>query len=281
MSIARSSFHAKRQAKQQALEDAQAKAADKAAAAAEAVRVQPAIAQQPMPAPVKTAAQRNRVRRQAAKEGVTGTALRGDLTQYEQHLAKLHQDRLRLKQVQSTAAKAELKKTLVGEYDAYLDGVLLADAGAPDDVLTTLLVWNIDAANYPRALELAAYAFQHKLEAGDQFKRTLGTIVAEEFAEAALDALAAGQEPMTPDLEVLAKAAALTANQDMPDEVRAKLLLAQGRAVLRPASDDAPPPADVLRGAVDNLKQAIALHSSCGGKKDLERAERFLKKLAG
>ena len=72
----------------------------------------------------------------------------------------------------------------------------------------------------------------------------------------------------------------LTAEQDMPDEVRAKLYLALGRAVLATGPDDAPPPAMQLEAGVAHLKRAIDLHSSCGGKKDLERAERLLKKHA-
>lgn len=282
MSIARRSFEAKAAAHRRARAAAEAEVARKAAAAAEPARVQPAIATAVMPAPVQTPAQRTRVRKQTTVEQADGSALRGDLTQYEQHLAKLQQDRLRLKQVQSKAAKSQIKRELVAEYDAYLDGVLAADTGSPDEVLTTLLVWNIDAGRFERALELAAYAFRHGLETADRFRRTLGTLVAEEIAEAALDALAAGDAVDRVPVDVLARTAELVTGQDMPDEVRAKLFLALGRSVLADAGDagDAPG-AESLSHAVDWLQQAIALHAGCGGKKDLERAQRLLKKQAG
>ncbi|RBD34849.1 terminase, partial [Xanthomonas oryzae pv. oryzae] len=36
----------------------------------------------------------------------------------------------------------------------------------------------------------------------------------------------------------------------------------------------------IVAAAVADLQRAIALHGSCGGKKDLERAERLLKKFS-
>jgi predicted RNase H-like HicB family nuclease len=38
---------------------------------------------------------------------------------------------------------------------------------------------------------------------------------------------------------------------------------------------------ETLKAARDNLTRAIELHTSCGGKKDLERVDRLLKKHAG
>lgn len=204
-----------------------------------------------------------------------GDETRPDATVYEQFLAKLHQDRLRLKQVQSNEAKAALKAELVPEYAAYVEGVLAADAGAPDEVITTVMVWAIDASMYRSALDLAAYVLKHKLAMPDRFERTTGCLVAEEIAEGAKKALDAGEEF---PIDVLEQATDLTAAEDMPDEVRAKLYLMRGRAVIRNVNDDAPPPVDVLEAAVAHLKRAIELHGACGGKKDLERAERLLKK---
>ena len=54
-------------------------------------------------------------------------------TVYEQQLAQLLQDRLRLKQVQSTQAKAELKRQLLGAYADYVSGVLYGGNVAQDD----------------------------------------------------------------------------------------------------------------------------------------------------
>lgn len=195
---------------------------------------------------------------------------------YEVQMAELHSDRLHLKQVQSEEGKAELKRQLLPKYDPYLDGVLLADAGAVDEIVTNAMVWHIDAGSYERGLQLAAYVLKHGLTMPDRFKRTTGCLVAEEIAEAGLKAQRGG-EPF--DLGVIAQAIELTAGQDMPDEVRAKLLLVQGRGLMATIGDE-PKPAEHLAVlvAVQSLRRAIELHSACGGKKDLERAERVLKK---
>jgi len=64
----------------------------------------------------------------------------------------------------------------------------------------------------------------------------------------------------------------------MPDEARAKLYLATGRAMLAGIDADEPGQPGQIQAGIDLLKRAIDLHSSCGGKKDLESAERLLKK---
>lgn len=73
----------------------------------------------------------------------------------------------------------------------------------------------------------------------------------------------------------------LTDEQDMPDEARAKLVLALGRATLEDIDDVRLGQPGQLEAGINLLKRAIELHSSCGGKKDLERAERLLKKHTG
>jgi len=195
---------------------------------------------------------------------------------YEQQLAELHGDRLRLKLIQSEEGKAELKRQLLPKYDPYLDGVLQSDRGAQDEIVTNAMVWHIDAGSYTRGLQLADYVLRHDLKLPDRFKRTLGCLVAEEIAEAAFKVQRGGE---LFDLSVVAQAIELTAEQDMPDEVRAKLQLVQGRGLMatvgdEPASEDQP----AVTTAVASLRRAIELHSACGGKKDLERAERVLKK---
>lgn len=194
---------------------------------------------------------------------------------YEQMLLQLANDRGRLKQIQSTEGKAKLKADLLPAYDSYIEGVLEAGRGAADEVITTVMLWNIDAGRYPEALRVAAYALQHDLPMPDRFERTTGCLVAEEVAEAALVALRTRTEF---DAAVIDQAIALTDGQDMPDQVRAKLLLARGRWVLRSANDENPPTEQQLIIAVESLKRALTLHEACGGKKDLEHAERFLKK---
>lgn len=197
-------------------------------------------------------------------------------TAYELQLAQLAQDRARLKQIQSAQNKADLKRQLLPAYQPYVDGVLAAGRGAQDEVLTTIMVWRIDAGDYAGALEIAAYVLQHNLIMPDRFARTTGCLIAEEVAEAALKALKAGE---TFDVEIISRAGSLTKDQDMPDEARAKLHLAYGRAVMVGLDEQDPDAGDLMRAAI-NLRRAIDLHSNCGAKKDLERAERLLKKHA-
>lgn len=201
-------------------------------------------------------------------------------TAYEQQLAQLAQHRLRLKQVQSTQGKAALKVQLLPEYVPYVQGVLAAGNGAQDEVLTTVMLWRVDAADYPGALEVAEYVIKHNLKMPDRFERTTGTLIAEEIAEAALKAFKAGDSF---DLSILRQAERITAEQDMPDQARAKLHLAMGKALAAKVTDDDPAGMDIgwLAGAKEHLAKAIDLHSNCGGKKDLERVDRLLKKHAG
>lgn len=204
------------------------------------------------------------------QQGMTGA------NAYELQLAQLAQDRLRLKQIQSGEGKARLKQQLLPAYVPYVEGVLAAGRGAQDEVLTTVMVWRIDAGDYAGALDIAAYVLEHNLVMPDRFARTTGCLIAEEIAEAALKAQRAGE---LFDAQILARAGELTREQDMPDEARAKLHLAYARAVLEPV-DEASPDLDRLQAGIANLRRAIELHGSCGAKKDLERAERLLKKYA-
>lgn len=199
---------------------------------------------------------------------------------YELHLAQLLQDKLRLKQVQSNEGKAQLKAELLPTYVPYVEGVLAAGNGAQDEVLTTVMVWRIDAGDFAGALAIAAYVLTHKMDMPDRFERSTGCLIAEEVAEAALKAQKAGSNF---DLAILTATEALTRDQDMPDQARAKLHLALGKALAVQFADDAPVGTDTapLEQAKQHLARAIDLHTSCGGKKDLERVERLLKKHAG
>ncbi|MCQ4319733.1 phage terminase small subunit [Stutzerimonas stutzeri] len=223
-------------------------------------------------------AQRNQLRKRAALQAAEVAPERSmaGATAYEQQLLQLNQDRLRLKQVQSEQGKAELKRSLIPAYQPYIEGVLAAGNGAQDDVLTTLMVWNIDAGDYAAALNIGRYVLEHNLKMPDRFERTTGCLLAEEVANAALKQQKAGA-PF--DRCVLTLAVDITAAHDMPDQARAKLHLALGKAYLAEL-DEAAPNAEGLEQARAHLVSAIDLHSNCGGKKDLERVERLLKKHA-
>lgn len=198
-------------------------------------------------------------------------------TAYEHQLNQLLQDRLRLKQVQSNQGKAELKRQLLPDYIPYVQGVLEGGKGAQDEVLTTIMVWRIDAEDFNGALDIADYVLKHKLIMPDRFERTTGCLVAEEIATVALKALKVGESF---ELAILQRTAELTDAEDMPDQARAKLFLAMGRATLEGVNDERPGQPGQVQVGIDLLKKAIDLHDACGGKKDLERAERLLNKIA-
>lgn len=184
---------------------------------------------------------------------------------YELMLAKLAEDRRRLKGVQSIEKKAEVKRQLLPEYQPWIEGVLKGDSGQQDDVFMTALIWTIDVGDIEAALPLAAYAIEHKLVLPDQYQRTTACLIAEETADIALKGA-----PVTPTL--LLTVAGLTVGEDMPDEVRAKLHKAIGYAQRE---------AGQLLDAKANLERALALHDKVGVKKDIERLETAFKHSAG
>jgi hypothetical protein len=198
-------------------------------------------------------------------------------TAYEHQLNQLLQDRLRLKAIQSNEGKAALKAQLLPEYIPYVEGVLTAGNGAQDDVMTTVMVWRVDVEDYSGALDIADYVLKHKLIMPDRFERTTGCLVAEEIATAALKAQKANGSF---DLSILHRTVELTDAEDMPDQARAKLYLATGRATLDGITAEEPGQPGQIQAGIDLLKRAIELHDGCGGKKDLDGAERLLKKHA-
>ncbi|MEX5629021.1 terminase endonuclease subunit [Pseudomonas marginalis] len=198
-------------------------------------------------------------------------------TAYEHQLNQLLQDRLRLKAIQSNEGKAALKAQLLPEYIPYVEGVLTAGNGAQDDVMTTVMVWRVDVEDYSGALDIADYVLKHKLIMPDRFERTTGCLVAEEIATAALKAQKANGSF---DLSILHRTVELTDAEDMPDQARAKLYLATGRATLDGITAEEPGQPGQIQAGIDLLKRAIELHDGCGGKKDLDSAERLLKKHA-
>jgi hypothetical protein len=198
---------------------------------------------------------------------------------YEMVLAQLYEHTQTLKAIQSVERKVEVKRGMLADYSAYLEGVLAADSGADDQVVTTLMVWHIDAASYDTALQLADYIVRHKLSLPDRFERNVATLLVEEFGEAALKGR---MEPGEAGL-ILAKVAEMTDPLDAHDQARAKLYKAMGYALggrLQDADSDYKTLSlEQAQGAHDLLTRALNLHAQIGVKKDLERLERRVKEL--
>lgn len=178
--------------------------------------------------------------------------------------AKLDTDRRRLKQVQSVERKIAIKREILGDYDAYVSGVLASGQGVQDDVMGYVLTWRIDVGDYAGALDVARYVLDHNLSLPDRFERTPATLVAEEPAVQALKAYETGKAF---DVGVLQTILALTSSRDMPDQVRAKLHFAIGRHLAAKAPQT----------ALEHLRRAVELHDKVGAKKDMEQLERRLR----
>ncbi|MFM0399038.1 phage terminase small subunit [Paraburkholderia aspalathi] len=204
----------------------------------------------------------------AAASAAPGGSLAG-ASAYELMLAKLATDRRRLKAIQSIERKIDVKRAeLLPEYVDYVAGALNGGRGAQDDVLTTVMIWRVDAGDFAGALDIARYALAHRMTLPDQYDRPLATAIAEEIAQAALAAFKLGD---TFDANQLAEVMTLTESADMHDQVRAKLHKALGKA-LQDADRTA---------ALDHLRRALQLDERAGVKQDIARLETELGDVAG
>ncbi|MDN4572667.1 hypothetical protein DBB29_02970 [Pandoraea cepalis] len=185
-------------------------------------------------------------------------------TAYERQLLQLAEDRRTLSQIQSMEKKADAKREMLPKYAAWVDGVLTSGSGVQDDVVMTVLVWRIDAGDYVGALPIAAHAIEHGLKLPEPYTRTTACVVAEEFADMARKARAGGGAVDTASLEAVSR---ITAEQDMPDQVRAKLLKEIGLSLI-----DSEPATALTR-----LLRAFELDKNVGVKKEIERLQTKLK----
>lgn len=248
---------------------------------------------------MSTLAIRHRQRMLAAAAAIAASAGAGPVrsgpaaTEYELLRAQLGNDLRRLSEIQSTEGKVALKHDLEPTYRDWVAGVLDADSGAADDILTWMMIWRIDIGAFDAALPLAAYVIRHNLTLPDRFDRTAPTLICEEIAEAALKRLGQGPEHMPPAeeraglermLDTLLDVETLVIGQDIFDQVRAKLEKAQGLALIRMVEvmpTDADGPAGAHRAARDravrHLRRALELDASSGVKKRLEQVERAIR----
>jgi hypothetical protein len=213
---------------------------------------------------MKSPAQRHYERmtaEKAAASAAPGESLAG-ANAYELMLVKLSTDRRRLKSIASIEQKIKVKRDeLLPDYVDYVSGALNGGRGAQDDVLTTVMIWRVDAGDYTGALDIARYALMHRMTLPDQYDRSLATAITEEIAEAALKTFKAGD---TFDTAQLVEVAQLTASADMHDQVRAKLHKALGYAY---QANDVP-------AALEHLRRALELDARAGVKQDIARLEK-------
>ncbi|MBC0855177.1 phage terminase small subunit [Pantoea stewartii] len=197
---------------------------------------------------------------EAARTGGNGRHAKG----YDLMLLQLTEDRRRLKGIQSTVTKAQVKIEVLPKYAAWVEGVLSADGAQQDDVIMYVMLWRIDAGDYAGALTIGRHALKHGwvMPVG---KRNTATVLTEEMADAAKAAMLAG----TPfDADLLLQTLDAVDGEDMPDQSRARLHKSIGwvQTESNPVS------------ALNHLKHALQLDEKCGVKKDIEQLERKLRK---
>ena len=196
-------------------------------------------------------------------------------TAHEQILHRLRMDLSRLSGVQSEETKAEMKKSMLPEYEGWIEGTLDGDSGRQDEVITRLMVWAIDCRDYALALRLGRYVVRHGLTLPDNFNRTAATFLTEEMSKPLLTLAAADADAdLSSGIAVLDEVADIVADSDMPDVVRAKLCKA--RALARRGATDITTKAEALA----LFREALTRNPNAGVKKEIATLAREVKKLS-
>lgn len=212
-----------------------------------------------------------------------------EVSEYNNLLASLHNDLREIGDIQSIEARNPVKVKKMATYMDWVDGAIAAGQdqdGKPgtavqDEIVVTMLIWAIDVGAYDLGLEIAEHCLKHGLAMPERYSRTMGCFVAEQIAEQAL--AEGGEVPM----EVLVKADSMTERADMPDQARAKLMKALGRAYVEAAENfDAESDNAVAGGkpalataALNHFKRALALNPKSGVKTNIRDTEKMLRDL--
>jgi hypothetical protein len=237
-------------------------------------------------------ARRHRERALAAKAGLMETAPEvgqavampetGEVASEYRALYAVLQDNLRsLSDIQSIEGRNPIKREMAETFRAWVDGALAAGAegtAAQDEIVAQMMIWAIDYRDFERALDIGEHVLRFGITLPERYLRTPACLLAEEIATAVL------AEPQLATLDQLMRLDRLTGDYDMPDQARAKLLKALGRAYARAAeqfdaeADSAPAggKAALLHAALDACKRALQLNKAIGVKKDIERLERLV-----
>ncbi|MFM5844043.1 phage terminase small subunit [Aeromonas sanarellii] len=214
-----------------------------------------------------TPARRHRERALAALQGAANPQFdQARANAYELQLMQLAEHRRTLKGIQSIERKIDAKRTMLGVYKPWIDGLLAADRGEQDDVLVTVMLWTLDTGDLEGAFNMADYVIRHGLSTPDRYERTAATLIAEEVADTGIKLQEAGAGP---SYGLLCAYLELLTHCDIFDQVHAKLHKAVGRAALAEGFKEQ---------AAQHYRRALELHDKVGIKKDLEVLERDIKK---
>lgn len=219
-----------------------------------------------------TPAQKHFQKVMAERHGKTDEQTDTARTAHEQILHRLRMDQSALRKVQSDQAKAAMKRQLLPNYEGWIEGTLTGGSGRQDEVITTLMVWAVDAGDYALAVRIGRYVVSHNLLMPDRFNRTPATVLVDEICDPILVQVKADDSTdITPYLAVLDDVEEITANSDMPDVVRAKLCKARAFALRSGTAEE-------QETALSLLRKALTLDAGAGVKKEIERLARVVKK---
>lgn len=219
-----------------------------------------------------TPAQKHFQKVMAERHGKTDEQTDTARTAHEQILHRLRMDQSALRKVQSDQAKAAMKRQLLPNYEGWIEGTLAGGSGRQDEVITTLMVWAVDAGDYALAVRIGRYVVSHNLLMPDRFNRTPATVLVDEICDPILVQVKADDSTdITPYLAVLDDVEEITANSDMPDVVRAKLCKARAFALRSGTAEE-------QETALSLLRKALTLDAGAGVKKEIERLARLVKK---
>lgn len=196
---------------------------------------------------------------EAATDGIDINAL----TVYQRLYKNLKDDKAILKNIASISDKIKAKAAMIPNYSDWIKGVIDTGRAADDDQVTpTLLVWMIDTGALDAAMPLAQLAINTQMASTDEYSRTMPEIIIEQMAEQ----ISAGSEISLPNLQTLidwvtAKADNGLHINNMPDQIRAKLLKAAGER----AEEQ-----DEVEHAIALYEQALAYNERSGVKKRVD-----------
>ena len=153
---------------------------------------------------------------------------------YRTYKVKIEIELAQMSRFRSISKRNSIKESVIPDYMNYVQSVISGDSGLQDNVLVTVMIWCIDVGRYADALLMAGYAIKHRLKMPDDYKRTLPEFVAEEFSNKAISGIRADYL-----LDSLEQIDELTLNEDLTDEIRAKLHKAMGMAWMKASNEKA------------------------------------------
>ncbi|WP_084455155.1 phage terminase small subunit [Novosphingobium rosa] len=196
--------------------------------------------------------------------------------EYRLLLVAMGEDLRQLQSIQSITRKVEVKTAMMGQYADWLEGAQQRPEAVQDDIVFHCMVWAMDIGDWEQAFDLANLVLLHEMASPVQFNRTPAAIIAELPANNAL-----GPKP-TISLDWLKAFRDLTADQDMHDQIRAKVQKAIGLALkaqadaFDPDAESAPAggKAALIAAATEELTKALHLDQHCGVKVTLAQLSR-------